>query len=91
MEAGGYAAALADVSGETVRRVQFYPDDDNPPVRFTADGVMEVRDADGSWVSVRACFRYVTQAPWDRIPLVTKTLIHNPIIACLAGGRNKSR
>ena len=41
------------------------------------------------WKPIRACFRYVTQKPWSRIPLVTKTLVFNPVIACLAGGRNK--
>jgi hypothetical protein len=38
---------------------------------------------------MRAAFRYVTQRPWNRIPVFTKTLILNPIITCLAGGRNK--
>jgi hypothetical protein len=33
--------------------------------------------------------RYVTQRPWTRIPCVTKTVILNPIVGCLAGGRNK--
>ena len=37
-----------------------------------------------------AALRYVTQRPWDRIPLDTRTIILNPIVACLAGGRNKS-
>lgn len=41
------------------------------------------------WLPVRAAFRYVTQKPWKRIPVLTKTVIFNPIIACLAGGRNK--
>lgn len=41
------------------------------------------------WVPVRAAFRYVTIAPWSRIPIVTKTLVLNPIISCLSGGRNK--
>jgi len=41
------------------------------------------------WIPVRACFRYVTIAPWTRIPVITKTLVLNPIISCLAGGRNK--
>jgi len=31
----------------------------------------------------------VTQRPWNRLPLHTKTRILNPIVACLAGGRNK--
>src|SRR4051812_4885178 len=41
------------------------------------------------WHSIRACFRYVTQKPWKRIPLYTKTIVMNQIISCLAGGRNK--
>lgn len=41
------------------------------------------------WVPVRAALRYVTQRPWTRIPPVTRTLIFNPVLACLAGGRNK--
>lgn len=41
------------------------------------------------WVPIRAAFRYVTQRPWSRIPLSSRTLIMNPVIACLAGGRNK--
>lgn len=91
-------------------------------VRFTEDGVLEVRvdgaacaeevdsDGDGNgsgnvlspqasgalntpaaavWAPVRACLRYVTQRPWNRIPPITRTLIFNPVLACLAGGRNK--
>ena len=42
------------------------------------------------WVPIRAAFRYVTQKPWTRIPLKTKTKILNPVISCLAGGRNKN-
>src|SRR5690606_16566093 len=38
---------------------------------------------------IRAMMRYVTQKPWNRIPVGTKTVILNPRIACLAGGRNK--
>lgn len=41
------------------------------------------------WAPVRACLRYVTQRPWNRIPPITRTLIFNPVLACLAGGRNK--
>ena len=39
--------------------------------------------------TVRAAYRYVTQRPWTRIPVLTRTLILNPVLACLAGGRNK--
>ena len=31
----------------------------------------------------------MTQQPWNRIPPLTKTLIYNPVLICLAGGRNK--
>ena len=31
------------------------------------------------WIKIRACFRYVTQKPWNRIPVVTKTLMLNPV------------
>ena len=41
------------------------------------------------WHPIRACFRYVTQKPWNRMPLNSKTIVMNQIISCLAGGRNK--
>lgn len=44
-----------------------------------------------TWERVRAAIRYVTQKPWNRIPPITRTLIYNPVLACLAGGRNKAR
>lgn len=88
MEVSGYASVMADVFGENVYLTPFYTDDANAPVRFT-DRVMEVRDEQGNWLPIRAAFRYVTQQPWNRIPLQTKTRILNPVVACLAGGRNK--
>lgn len=88
MEASGYAATIADVTDETVFYVPFYHDDPDPPVRFN-DGILYVRTHDMKWHQIRAAFRYVTQKPWNRIPLHSKTKILNPIIACLAGGRNK--
>jgi len=88
MENSGYAAALADLTGEPVRLVWFGADDPVPNARFTADGVLEVRDEDG-WLPIRAAFRYVTQRPWTRIPAVTRTAMLNPVLTCLAGGRNK--
>jgi hypothetical protein len=87
-EASGYASAMADAFQEPVHLVPFYQHDENPPVRFV-EGVMEIRDPQGQWLPIRAAFRYVTQRPWNRIPVSSKTLILNPIIACLAGGRNK--
>lgn len=85
----GYAAAFAEVFQEPVYMATFYADDPDPPVRFTEDGVMEVRAPEGEWVPIRAAFRYVTQKPWTRIPIDTKTLIFNSVLACLSGGRNK--
>ncbi|MCB9555913.1 MAG: hypothetical protein H6707_07405 [Deltaproteobacteria bacterium] len=88
MENSGYAATLAQVSGEPVFLAPFHAEDSDPPVRFV-DGVMQVRDGIDHWIPIRAAFRYVTQKPWTRIPVHSKTLIFNPTLACLAGGRNK--
>jgi hypothetical protein len=88
MESSGYAAAMATLTKENVFLAPFLWDDPNPPCRFE-DGVLSVRDEAGKWHPIRAAFRYVTQKPWNRIPLRTRTLIINPIVACLAGGRNK--
>jgi hypothetical protein len=88
MEASGYAEVIADVMQEPVYYVPFYVDDENPPVEFR-DGVMYIRTESGEHLPVRAAFRYLTQKPWNRLPIHSKTRILNPIIACLAGGRNK--
>ncbi len=88
MEASGYAQALAQLVEEDVYLVTYFMGDENPAVRFV-DEIMQVRDEDGNWHDVKAAYRYVTQKPWNRIPVKTKTLIYNPIVACLAGGRNK--
>ena len=88
MEASGYAEVIADVMNEPVHYVPFYHTDLDPGVRFD-DGVMHVRDDVGTWHPIRAAFRYLTQKPWNRLPLNSKTRIFNPVIACLAGGRNK--
>ena len=88
MEASGYAAAMAEEFGEPVYLVSMHNDPDElRHVRFE-DDLLYVK-IDGEWSAVRACFRYVTQKPWNRIPVVGKTLIFNPVIVCLAGGRNK--
>ncbi|KAF9292639.1 hypothetical protein BGZ68_000043 [Mortierella alpina] len=88
MEASGYAATLAEVMKEKVWLVEFYEYDQDPPVKWI-DRVMYIRDDKREWHSVRACFRYVTQKPWNRFPLYTKTIVMNQTVACLAGGRNK--
>ena len=90
MEASGYAATLADIMREPVLLTPCF---DEPAearaTRFTDDGVLEVKTPDGHWHPIRAALRYVTQRPWNRIPPLTRTAIFNPVLACLAGGRNK--
>lgn len=88
MEASGYAAAMADVFKEQVYLVPFFISDEDPPARFN-NAILEIRTPGGEWIPVRAAFRYVTQRPWNRIPVNCKSIILNPIITCLAGGRNK--
>jgi hypothetical protein len=88
MEVSGYASAMADLFDEEILVAPFYLDDPDPPVRFN-EGIMSVRDEQGRWQQVRAAFRYLTQKPWTRLPVQSKTRILNPIITCLAGGRNK--
>ena len=88
MEASGYAAAISNITSKPVYLVQFFEGDDNPSVRFVND-IMEIRIDDDNWLPVCAAFRYVTQKPWNRIPIKTRTIIYNPVITCLAGGRNK--
>lgn len=87
LEASGYAASLADLLGEEVLLVQCKNKDSKKVMRFT-DQILEIFH-EKKWVPIRAAFRYVTQKPWNRIPIHTKTRILNPVLCCLAGGRNK--
>lgn len=88
MEASGYAAAMADLFDEPVHLVEFPDRTDDQRARFD-DGILYVLAEDRQWHPIRCAFRYVTQRPWARIPVHTKTAILNPVFACLAGGRNK--
>lgn len=88
METSGYAAVLSELAGEPVHLVPFFAGDMDPCVRFTDDGVLHIRKQD-AWLPIRAALRYVTQKPWTRIPPVTRTVMLNPVLICLAGGRNK--
>ena len=87
-ENSGYAAALADLTNESVHLVPFESGAATPYARFNTGRVLEV-NTNGEWVPIRAAFRYVTQRPWDRIPSIARTMIYNPVLVCLAGGRNK--
>ena len=88
METSGYAAVIADVFGEPVHLVTYFQNQANDHIEWR-DRQLYLRTEQGEWRPIRAAFRYVTQRPWTRIPLRSKTRILNPIIACLAGGRNK--
>ena len=87
MEATGYAAVIADVFEEEVLLITDY---DGAPERHLCyrDEQLYARDG-GEWVPLRAAFRYLTQRPWNRLPITCRTKILNPVLACLAGGRNK--
>ncbi len=87
MEVSGYAEVIADVMKEPVHYVSCYTNEEDPNIKFI-EGVLHV-NYNQEWIPIRAAFRYVTQKPWNRIPINSKTRILNPIIACLAGGRNK--
>lgn len=88
VEASGYAAVLADLTDESVFLAPMARSARTATSRFV-DGLLQVKDHAGRWHNIRAAFRYVTQAPWTRIPVHTRTAMLNPVVACLAGGRNK--
>lgn len=88
MEVTGYAAAMADVFNEKVNLIPYYKDEIGQQVR-SVDGVLQFKNQEGTWTPLRAVFRYLTQKPWNRLPVNQKTFIYNPSVACLAGGRNK--
>ena len=88
MEASGYAAAMADLFQEPVRLIYYAKDTVGESVR-SREGLLEYLDESGEWKPLRAVFRYLTQKPWNRLPVNAKTFIFNPVVACLAGGRNK--
>jgi hypothetical protein len=86
MEASGYAHMISDVFNETCYLVPYF-NEKSSNVKYE-DQILYIKP-ENEWVPVRAAFKYVTQKPWNRIPIHSKTVILNPIIACLAGGRNK--
>ena len=88
MEASGYAATIANMTNEQVYLIPFFQSSWNDFCRYDSNKVLQFK-YNGEWKSIRAAFRYVTQKPWDRIAVDSKTRIFNPVISCLAGGRNK--
>ncbi len=85
-EASGYASTLSHLTGEKVYLAPCFNGDKN--VTLFKDGVLYLT-VEGEEIPIRAALRYVTQKPWKRIPLLTKTFIYNSTLACIAGGRNK--
>jgi hypothetical protein len=88
MENTGYASTLADLTNEDVYLVPHFDNEDNKNCYFK-DGILYVKDPAKGDIPIRAAFRYVTQKPWNRIPVESKTFIFNSSLVCLAGGRNK--
>ncbi len=86
MESSGYAQTIADLTGEVVYLIPHFNNEES----FLGfdDGVMFFEN-EGKKNFIRAAFRYVTQKPWNRIPVQTKTFIYNSVLVCLSGGRNK--
>lgn len=89
MENSGYAAVIADLINEPVYLAYYDQAAQNNTIRINDDEeILEIKIND-VWKPIRAAFRYVTQKPWNRLPIISKTVIFNPILACIAGGRNK--
>jgi len=87
METSGYAGVISDVFDEDVILIPYFNGEPNDHIKIEGDIVHVWHEE--TWVPLRGIFRYLTQKPWNRLPLTCKTKILNPIVACLAGGRNK--
>ncbi len=88
MEASGYASTLAEIFKRDVYLVPWFNDEDNSHIKIE-NRYIYVQDESNEWVKIKGALRYVTQKPWNRIPVNLKTFVMNPVLACLAGGRNK--
>ena len=81
MENSGYASVISNVFNEEVFLVPFYDLEDGKNIKLK-DGFLYV-NFENEWHKLRGGFRYLTQKPWNRLPIHCKTKILNPIIACL--------
>ncbi len=86
MEASGYAATLAELMNEEVYLIPHMDNETNHLLH--QDKIIHLKH-DGELKPIRAALRYVTQKPWNRLPIETSTFIYNSTLVCLAGGRNK--
>ncbi len=87
MEASGYAHAMADMLNQEVLLIPYYHGKDNSHIKVDEEGIHVFHNE--KWEKLTVAFRYLTQKPWNRLPIQSKTLIVNPTVVCLAGGRNK--
>ena len=87
MEALGYARAMADV---LMKMYTMWLSSGRSGTARPLPAMEDVRNGeDGEWHQIRRRFRYLTQRPWTRLPIQSKTLIPQPH-HCLPGwGRNK--
>jgi len=88
VENSGYAQVIANVFQEPVYLVEWKNTETPSPVRYSQNR-MEICIAENEWIPLRAAYRYITQKPWNRLRSNTKTLLFNPIVVDIAGGRNK--
>lgn len=89
MENEGYAKAISSLTSQPVYLIPCFEDGWQKNIRTNnSEQKIEIL-YNKDWIGLDAIFKYVTQSPWKRIPFNSKTKIFNPIVACLAGGRNK--
>ncbi|RMG10662.1 MAG: hypothetical protein D6731_17025 [Planctomycetota bacterium] len=88
MESSGYAQVLATLTNRPVYFIECKHSD--PFKHLELSGRRLYARVDGKTRPLLCAFRYVTQRPWTRLPFDIKTPILNPVVACLAGGRNKT-
>ncbi|RIB14424.1 hypothetical protein C2G38_2018573 [Gigaspora rosea] len=90
MEITGYATAISEEAKEHVWIVMLQDDARyEQPIKWE-NQIMYIRDQEGVWHPIRACFKHMAHKPWTRFPLKSKTVVFNNIISCLAGGHNKA-
>lgn len=83
VETKAYGQVLANLTGRRVHYIPLFNQDDVKQLNFDPHTLkINGFNIAGTW-------RYVTQEPWKRISVYPKTVMINPIIACIAGGRNK--
>ena len=87
MEASGYASTIAEITNEDVYLVPCFAGIQSDYLT-NQDKVLHV-NMNGTHLPIRAALRYVTQKPWNRLPIDTHTFIYNSTLVCLSGGRNK--